>query len=59
MPLADHHDMVKAFASNRTNHPLRVGVLPRRAGRNDRLLDVQGPGLPREAFVIDTVPIPD
>ena len=28
MPFADHHDMVKAFPSNRSNHALGIGVLP-------------------------------
>src|SRR5215467_9721902 len=37
MPLVDHHDMVKAFPSNRANHALRIGVLPRRPWRDDRL----------------------
>ena len=37
MPLPDHYYMVKAFPSNRANHALRIGVLPRRAWRNDRV----------------------
>ena len=37
MPFADHHDMVKAFPSHRSNHALCIGVLPGRAWRNDRL----------------------
>src|SRR2546425_3542717 len=28
MPFGDHHDMVKAFPSNRSNHALGIGVLP-------------------------------
>jgi hypothetical protein len=52
MPLADHHDMVEAFPSNRANHPLRIGVLPRRAGRNNRLLKLQRLGLARKAVSI-------
>src|SRR6266850_4795504 len=35
MPFADHHDMVKAFPSNRSNHALGIGVLPGRAWCND------------------------
>src|SRR5213594_3650789 len=41
MPFADHDNVVKAFPSNRANHPLGIRVLPRRAGRDDRLPDVQ------------------
>src|SRR2546428_8352845 len=59
MPLADYHDMVKAFPPNRANHPLRIGVLPRRAWRNDRLPDVQQPRLTRKPFAIDLIPVPD
>src|SRR2546427_2239029 len=59
MPFAEHHDMVKAFPSNRSNQALGVGVLPGRAWRNDRLLDVQRPGLTRKSFSIDLVSVPD
>src|SRR5213593_990820 len=53
MSFADHHDMVKAFPSDRANHTLRIGVLPRRAWRNNSLSDVQHPGLTRKSFAID------
>src|SRR5438132_1502458 len=59
MPLTDYHDMVQTFASNRANHALGIGVLPRRSWRCDRLPDVQHPGLARKSFAIDLVPIPD
>ena len=59
MPLADYYDMVKAFPPNRANHALRIGVLPRRAWRNDRLSDVQNPGLTRKSFAIDLVSVAD
>src|SRR5437879_4248118 len=50
IPFADHDDVVQAFTSNRADHPLGIRVLPRRAGRNDGLLDVQHPGLMRNSF---------
>jgi hypothetical protein len=59
MPLADHDDMIETFPSNRSNHPLGIGVLPRRAWRNDRFPDVQRPGLTRKSFSIDLVSVPD
>ena len=59
MPLADYHDMVKAFPPKRANHALCVGVLPRRAWRNDRLPDVQQPRLTRKSFAINLIPVPD
>jgi hypothetical protein len=49
----------QAFTSNRADHPLGIRVLPRRAGRNDGLLDVQHPGLMRKSFSIDLVSVPN
>src|SRR6267143_6168895 len=59
MPFADHHDMVKAFPSNRSNHALGIGVLPGRARRNDRFPDVQRLGLTRKSFSIDLISVTD
>src|SRR5437870_11842042 len=59
MPFADHDDVVQAFSSNRADHPLGIRVLPRRAGRNDGLLDAQQPGLMRKSFSIDLVSVPN
>src|SRR5947208_5497821 len=59
MPFADHHDMIKAFPSDRSNHALGIGVLPWRARYNDRLPDVQRPGLTRKPFSINLVAVPD
>src|SRR5882724_7908147 len=59
MPLADYYDMVKAFPPQRANHSLRIGVLPWRAWRNNRLPDVQQPRLTRKSFAIDLIPVPD
>ena len=55
MPFTNHDDVVKAFPANRANHPLGIRVLPRRAGRNDRLPDVQRLGLTRKSFSINLV----
>src|SRR2546425_1030339 len=59
MPFADHHDMVKAFPSNRSNHALGIGVLPGRAWRNDRFPDVQRLGLTRKSSSLDLVSVTD
>ena len=59
MPFADHDDVVKGFPSNRTNHSLGIRVLPRRAGRDDRLPDVQRLGLTRKSLSIDLVSVPN
>ena len=59
MPLADHDYVVKAFPTNRANHPLGVRVLPGRAGRNYRFSDAQCLGLTRKSFSINLVSIPN
>src|SRR5260370_18636515 len=59
MPFAEHHDMVKAFPSNRSNHALGIGVWPGRAWRNDPFPDVHRPGLTRKSFSIDLVSVTD
>src|SRR5260370_32068129 len=59
MMFVDHHDMSKAFPSERSNPPLGIGVLPGRAWRNDRLPDVQRPRLTRKSLSIDLVSVPD
>src|SRR6266478_7466593 len=59
VPVADHDNVVKAFPSNRGNHPLGIRVLPRRAGRDDRLPDVQRLGLTRKSLSIDLVSVPN
>src|SRR6266446_10169892 len=59
MPFADHHDMVKAFPSNRSNHALGIGVSPGRAWRNNRFPDVQRLSLTRKSLSVDLVSITD
>lgn len=59
MPFPEHHDMVKAFPSNRSNHALGIGVLPGRAWRNDPFPDVQRLGLTRKSFSMDLVSVTD
>jgi len=59
MPFADYDNVVKAFPANRANHPLGVRVLPRRAGRNDCLPNLQRLGLARKSFSINLVAVPN
>src|SRR5438132_7118893 len=59
MPLADHDYVVKAFPTNRANHPLGIRVLPGLAGRNYRFSDAQCLGLTRKSFSINLVSIPN
>jgi hypothetical protein len=39
VPFPEHHDMVEAFASDRSNQPFNMTVLPRRAGRDWSISD--------------------
>jgi hypothetical protein len=59
MSLADYNDVVEAFPSNRTNDPLRIGVLPRRPRRNYHLPNVQCLRLTRKSFSIDLISVPN
>src|SRR5262245_48651318 len=59
MAFPDHDDVLKAFPANRANHPLGIGVLPRRARRNDHFSDAQRLGLTTKSFAIDLIPVPD
>jgi len=52
-------DQEQKHEESRANHALGIGVLPRRSWRNDRLPDIQHPGLMRKSFAIDLVPVPD
>ncbi len=45
MPLAKHHDMVKAFPSDRSNQPLTIAI--------------HRPKAPDEGLAINAVPIAD
>jgi hypothetical protein len=38
----EHHDMVEAFASDRSNQPFNMTVLPRRAGHDWSVSDAHG-----------------
>ena len=39
---SEHHDMVEAFASDRSNQPFHMTVLPWRAGRDWSVSDAHG-----------------
>ena len=42
MPLSQHQDMVEALASDRSDQPFNVTVLPRRAWRDRPISDAHG-----------------
>jgi hypothetical protein len=41
MARVDDHEVIQTFATNRTDHPLDISVLPRCAGRSDHFRDAQ------------------
>src|SRR5580692_11571398 len=42
VPFTEYHDMVEAFASDRSNQPFNMTVLPWRAGRDWSVSDAHG-----------------
>jgi len=57
MPFAEHHDMIKAVPSDRTDEPLCTSVLPWRPWRNRPIAYSQGSKTPDENLAIDAIPI--
>jgi hypothetical protein len=57
MPLAEHHDMVKAVPPDRTDQPLRISVLPWRLRCNRPIPDPNRSKTTDEDAAIDTVAI--
>jgi hypothetical protein len=57
MPLAKHQDMVKAFASDRTDQPLTIAVLPWRPWRGRTIPNAHRPKAPGEDFAVYAIPI--
>ena len=57
MPLTKNNDMVKAVATDRTDQPLRMSVLPWRMWRNRPVPDAHGPKTTDEDLGIDAIPI--
>jgi hypothetical protein len=41
MPLVEDDDVVEEFPTKAANHPLHIGILPRRARSRDDLIDAQ------------------
>src|SRR5262249_29445582 len=57
MPLAKHHDMVKAFPSDRPDQPFTIAILPWRLRRGWSIPNAHRPKAPDEDLAVDTVPI--
>jgi hypothetical protein len=57
MLFAEYNDMVKAVASDRTDEPLRVSVLPWRAGWGRLISYAHGGEAPDEGFAVRAIAI--
>ena len=55
--LTEDDDVVEAFSSKGPNHALTVGILPRRPGRGQDLLDSHGAHATNEGRAIDLVSV--
>jgi len=57
VPLTECKDMVKTIASDRTDEPLRVSILPRRLRHDRSIRDARGAETTDEDLAIDAIPI--
>jgi len=48
VPLAEYDDMIKAFPSDRANHPFRMSILPWPLGRGWAITNAHGAKPPGE-----------
>ena len=55
--LAEDHDMIKAFPSDRAYQPFSMSILPRRSRRGWPVTNAHRPKTPGEYLAVDPVPI--
>ena len=59
MPLAEHDNMVQAIASDRTDHPFTISILPRRSRRGRPIPNAHRPKAADEDVTVDGVAVTD
>src|SRR3954453_12278407 len=59
MTLAEHDHMIKALASNRTDHSFGIAVLPWRSSRCRSVANAHRADAPRKDLAVDPVPVTD
>src|SRR5690348_6560279 len=59
VPFTQHHDMVEAFASDRTDQPSNMTILPRRAWRDRPVANAHGSQPPGDRGAIRGVAVTD
>ena len=59
MPLAEHDNMVQAIASDRTDRPFTISILPRRSRRGWPIPDAHRPKAADEDVAVDSIAVTD
>jgi len=59
MPLAEHDNMVQAIASDRTDRPFTISILPRRSRRGWPIPNAHRPKAADEDVTVDGVAVTD
>src|SRR5690348_18316749 len=59
VPFPQHHDMVEAFASDRTDQPFNMTILPRRGWRDRPVANAHGSQPPDDRGAIRGVAVTD
>src|SRR6476646_3073701 len=59
MPLAEHDNMVQASASDRTDRPFTISILPRRSRRGRPIPNAHRPKAADEDVTVDGVAVTD
>ena len=58
VPLAEHHDMIETFRTDRADRALRIAVLPRRTSWCRTIANAEGTNPPNEQIAIASIPSP-
>jgi len=59
MPLPEHDNMVQAIASDRTDRPFTISILPRRSRRGRPIPNAHRPKAADEGVTVDGVAVTD
>lgn len=59
MPFAEHDDVIEAFATNRTDQPLDVGILPRTMKRDPNVYEADSFNAVGELAAVDAIVVAD
>src|SRR5262249_49304299 len=54
---AEHDNVVEAIPPDRSDHPLRISVLPWRPRRDRAVANAHGAHTPNEGWAVSTIPI--